>query len=300
MVNISQHKGGGIYCDNSSPLINECILVGNESVSSGGAIACEFYSAPEISNCMLIRNESATGGGVYCFRSSPLISGSTLYGNRAHNAGGGIALALNSYPEITTTIITESAEGEALKCIDGSSQPVVSCSDIFGNAGGDWTGCIAEYEGVNGNFSLDPYFCNELDDDFHLAGISPCLPGNNDCSQQIGALGFGCDEPTAVDEETEEEKLPQEFALSQNYPNPFNPSTMIKFSLPVRSYVNLSIFNVLGQKVVTVADDIFEAGYHTVNWDGQDSNGRQVSSGIYIYRIQADTFADSRKMLLIK
>jgi methionine-rich copper-binding protein CopC len=94
--------------------------------------------------------------------------------------------------------------------------------------------------------------------------------------------------------------LPIEFALAQNYPNPFNPSTEIAFSLPSASQVELSVFNVLGQKVVTLLDEQMAAGEHTVTWDGRNSDGSSVSSGVYFYRIAANSFVDTKKMMMLK
>ena len=299
-VNSSQKMGGGIYCDNSSPSIDGCTFVGNETVNFGGGVMCNYSSAPAISNTLFLRNKANTGGAVFCSISSPHISGCTFYDNSAAGSGGGIALSLNSEPEIETSIIAFGSQGEAIYCSDASSNPVISCTDIFGNTGGDWVGCIEEMNDLEGNFSLDPYFCDEMNDDFHLAGISPCMPDNNECGEQIGALGFGCDEPTDINDDTGEGGLPEGFVLHQNHPNPFNPSTTISFALPVRSDINLSVFNILGRKVATIADDTYEAGYHSLIWDGRDSEGREVSSGVYFYRLDTDKFSECRKMLLIK
>ena len=94
--------------------------------------------------------------------------------------------------------------------------------------------------------------------------------------------------------------LPATFALEQNYPNPFNPTTNVAFALPVASQVELSVFNVLGQKVATVVNGEYPAGNHTVTWDGTNSDGGSVSSGVYFYRIQAEGFSETRKMMLLK
>ena len=94
--------------------------------------------------------------------------------------------------------------------------------------------------------------------------------------------------------------LPDVFALHANYPNPFNPSTSIQFDLPSPCHVTLDIFNIAGQKVATVADRAYEAGFHTVEWDGRTSGGQQVASGIYLYRIAAGDFVETRKMMLLK
>jgi len=89
--------------------------------------------------------------------------------------------------------------------------------------------------------------------------------------------------------------LPSEYALSQNYPNPFNPRTTISFSLPVASHVSLEIYNVMGQRVTTVADGFYEAGVHACEWDGS-----AVASGVYFYRIETPEFVETKKMMLLK
>ena len=105
--------------------------------------------------------------------------------------------------------------------------------------------------------------------------------------------------PTPV-EDQEPEILPASFELFQNYPNPFNPATIIEYSLPKRSDVNISIYNILGQKTKNLVSGEYGAGIWQVVWDGTDSDGRQVASGIYFYRIKASVFVMSRKMLMLK
>jgi hypothetical protein len=95
--------------------------------------------------------------------------------------------------------------------------------------------------------------------------------------------------------------LPKQFALSQNYPNPFNPGTSIDFDLPVRSTVNLAIYNVLGQRVRTlIANENLPAKHYTKTWDGTTDRGTAAASGIYFYKIEAGTFVQTRKMVLMK
>jgi hypothetical protein len=88
--------------------------------------------------------------------------------------------------------------------------------------------------------------------------------------------------------------------LMQNYPNPFNPQTQIEFSLVEASKVTLTVYNLLGQKVVTLVDEILPAGRHVFNWDGQDESGREVASGLYFYNLQAGDHGDVGKMTLMK
>jgi hypothetical protein len=94
--------------------------------------------------------------------------------------------------------------------------------------------------------------------------------------------------------------VPTEFALSQNYPNPFNAVTDIRYALPVKARVNLKIYNLLGQEVITLVDGERGPGHHTVEWDGHDSNTLEVASGIYFYRLKTEDFSATRKMVLIK
>jgi hypothetical protein len=95
-------------------------------------------------------------------------------------------------------------------------------------------------------------------------------------------------------------QTPDEFALQQNYPNPFNPTTTIKYALKENADVTLNIYNVLGQLVKTLVNEKQTAGFKTVKWDGTNRYGAKVASGIYIYRIEAKNFVQSKKMILMK
>jgi len=96
------------------------------------------------------------------------------------------------------------------------------------------------------------------------------------------------------------EKL-QSFRLEQNFPNPFNPNTIISYSLPQTSEINLTIYNMLGQRIRSLVEKINQSeGTHTSRWDGRDDAGKQVPSGIYIYRMQAGEFVQSRKLMLLR
>jgi len=99
---------------------------------------------------------------------------------------------------------------------------------------------------------------------------------------------------------TKEATLPEKFSLEQNYPNPFNPETEIRFQLPEASQVVVRIFNTLGQEIRTLTDREYEAGFHSLRWDSMDSNGNTVSSGIYLYQLQAGSFSEIRKMTLLR
>jgi endoglucanase len=103
--------------------------------------------------------------------------------------------------------------------------------------------------------------------------------------------------PTAVGTTT---STPKEFTLGQNFPNPFNPSTTIEYSVPRTSHVNLTIYNLLGQRVRTLVDREMNQGSHPVQWDGTDDNHSQLPSGMYVYRMQAGEFTATQKLILSK
>jgi hypothetical protein len=92
-----------------------------------------------------------------------------------------------------------------------------------------------------------------------------------------------------------DENIPSEFALKQNYPNPFNPSTVINYELPTTNFVELSIYNLLGQKVATLVSQEQRTGYHKVKWDASG-----FASGVYYYQLKAGEFQDVKKMILIR
>ncbi len=108
------------------------------------------------------------------------------------------------------------------------------------------------------------------------------------------------DETVDVSGEADNPNLPEGFALFQSYPNPFNPEARISYYLPRDCEVTVTIYNVLGQRVRTLFDGRQGAGTHSLRWDGRSDQGIELSSGIYLYRLDADDFSDAKKMMLIK
>jgi len=98
----------------------------------------------------------------------------------------------------------------------------------------------------------------------------------------------------------EEDSLYDGFAFNQNYPNPSNPSTTFSFSLPGQFNVNLTVYNILGQKVIELIDGSYETGNHSVSWNGENALGVAVSSGIYFAKFKAGNYQRSRKLIILK
>jgi parallel beta-helix repeat protein len=166
--NTADGSGGGMYVHDSSPALTGCTLTGNDAGSSGGAMYCGSGSSPSLAHCTFKVNLANQGTGLYCYNGAS--------------------------PELTHCIIAFGAGGNGVFCDDALSEPSLECCDVYGNWGGNWDGCIADQEGVNGNFSEDPMFCGDLNPDapYTLHADSPCAPQNNQECGLIGAWGVGC------------------------------------------------------------------------------------------------------------
>jgi len=114
----------------------------------------------------------------------------------------------------------------------------------------------------------------------------------SDC---VVILNVGKPEPPVVDDATKNGALPMEYALAQNYPNPFNPSTEISYSLKQAGEVRIEVLNILGQRVATLFEGYLEAGDHSVSWDASAQ-----ASGVYLYRLTAGEFVETKKMMFLK
>ncbi len=104
-----------------------------------------------------------------------------------------------------------------------------------------------------------------------------------------------------VEEQPVNGLIPESYQLSQNYPNPFNPVTTIQYGLPKPSTITLTVYSLLGEKVVTlIKNELQNPGYQTITWDGRNSAGVRVVSGVYFYRLRADGFVKTNRLMLIR
>jgi hypothetical protein len=218
--NRADYAGGGIaLAHGASPSINYCEFSENFAQYGGGLFAIDQCS-PVITNS-LFRGDSAEqhGGGVYCYTSSPFLDFCTLSGNSAFlgaaidshegsvvslinctlsaNASGfgGVIRSFGALLNVTNTIIAFSrTPSEAVYCVGAGGSAALTCCDIYGNAGGDWVGCIQDQLGENGNISSDPFFCSAVPDDdmnWTLRSDSPCAPAQSGCGL-IGGWDVDC------------------------------------------------------------------------------------------------------------
>jgi hypothetical protein len=319
--NVATAGGAIVIFNESYPLLRECLFENNQAtVWGGGAIDC-WSSNVEIDSCIFRNNSANTnGGGANFGGSQATIAGSMFTGNSANNKGGAIRC---HFADVTTTECTmvgnEAVTGGGIHCGDLSTANVnntliafstgggamagfepdfatISCSDFYGNDGGDWTGDFAPQLGINGNFSADPVFCESSVGDYALDHISPCAAENQlDCGQ-VGARGIGCYLSATPLVNT----LPSPISQVGNYPNPFNPSTTIFFTLAEAGTTRVQIYDLAGHVVRHLADGEFPGQAHRLNWDGRSDAGRPVPTGVYFYRITSGTTQVSGRMALVK
>ena len=168
---------------------------------------------------------------------------------------------------------------------------------MYGNADGDWVGCIAGQDTMNGNLWADPLFCEPDSGDYRIEEDSPCAPPNNSCGVLIGAEPAGCSPTSAANIGGAMLAAP---LLRPAVPNPFNSATVISFDLPKAGRVSVRVFNARGQLVRTLVDEEKAAGHHRVQWNGLDSGGDLVSAGVYFCKFEADGNVTTGKLVLLE
>jgi predicted outer membrane repeat protein len=191
-------SGGAISCWQSGPLIQQCTFRENTAGLDGGALYVGGVGNPTLEDCLLVRNVAGNrGAAVRCyFATGAHFLRSTIV--QSDSPGGAIFTELSGATTLDKTILAWGTSGAAVVC--GDSSPVtLNCCDLYGNVGGDWTGCIAEQLGQAGNFSLDPLFCDLLEDSFLLEPNSPCAPENSGSCGLIGGFPAGCAAVSAGD-----------------------------------------------------------------------------------------------------
>jgi hypothetical protein len=150
---------------------------------------CQSDAAPLFLSTIFVANQAGEGGAWFVESGNPSSMSCTFYGNQS---GSGSSIKVNSDTvTVEHSIIAFAPFGEAVTCAGGVVN--LTCTDIYANLGGNWTGCIASQLGQNGNFSANPLFCDATNRDFTIRAASPCAPANSPpgCGL-IGALPVGC------------------------------------------------------------------------------------------------------------
>jgi hypothetical protein len=185
---------------------------------------------------------------------------------------------------------------------DGKSSPFSTDYRSGANGSEEWDIEVSHPKGCNGVLRFDGV--DEIPKKYRVILVSPDggwpidLRSQREYRLQTPMTHLTVRVLVGLDSDIERkltELLPDSYSLGQNYPNPFNPVTTIRYGLPQRSMVNLTLFNALGQQVRQLVSGEQEAGFHDVKFDGSG-----LASGVYFYRVRAGSFVESRKLILLK
>lgn len=321
-------EGGGIYCVNASPVLKNLLITNNSSVSFGGGICFRSNSSPLISDVTVTNNRSRAGGGIaFLSYSNFRLERSLVYNNQAPGGIGSALVIVGCNAEIINCTIADNT-GSNFGITSESSSTLFLNSILWNNGRyeilfrdklidifncdlkGDRQALTSEYADLNNvhitnTINMDPCFDGRS---YSLSSQSPCIDGGADFfiwkdkivlnlsdqfySGKYPDMGFSeYKSITHVIETT----VPECHTLSQNYPNPFNPSTKIKFGIANQEFVNLRIYDILGNEVTVLVNEEKPAGEYEVEFDGS-----KLASGIYYYRVSAGNFSQVKKMCLLK
>ena len=303
--------GGGISVYNGTPVSMNNLIVENSTLRGGGVIIESGTNTSSPSSNAIqgrflqnINGLNSTEINSKQTQSEPTFENNTIVNNIATQFGGGMFFGVG-IPVLMNCILWDNT--------------AISGSQISGTADVQYSDVEGGYIGT-GNIDENPQF--ELGHPYYtLLSNSPCInTGNSNAlyndledpnnpgnpwwpAQGTLANDMGhCGGPNSLWQYWEwpvpvEDKTPTVvgFKLNQNYPNPFNPTTMIKYAIPERSFVELKVFDILGREVASLVNEEQDAGYYEFNF-----NAVKLSSGIYFYRIKADDFVQTKKMILIK
>lgn len=288
---IGNHAGteGGavkLTADGSSQFI-DCEFIENSCDYGGGAIM--FYSAinTEIIQCLFLNNSTtyAGGGAIYTLGDGNdfSITNCTFYGNEAINSSGGAISLSYSTVAITNSIIYNNIEAYDIGDNLYLSQAAVATVNNT-NLSMPSMATVDNYFGEN-NIEVNPLFVDETNFDLHLSTNSECI----DAGVDVG-LSFNGNAPDMGCYETDiNDNINTIFAslepLHYSSPNPFTSNTNISYQLERDRNVDLSIYDLLGKKIVTLVNEHQNKGSYQANWNGTDSEGNKQASGIYFYKL---------------
>jgi hypothetical protein len=292
--------GGGVYVA-GSPTIQDCIFDHCATDGDGGAIAV-VSGSPVVRGILFRQNSAARGGAVFSVGSSPTFDRCTFHGNSSTAGSGGTAFCGGGAAAAFGHVIVSTSSGGTAVACEASGAANFTCSDVFGNQGGDWTGCIAGQNGVDGNISLNPRFCSPPVGNFRLHVQSPCLA--QPCGR-MGAYGQGCWGNVVAEQVGKSQGADSTAAVIARpdgpplelVPSPSRASVTIRYSLPERGPASIRIFDVAG-RLVHAVDAPSSRG--DLTWDGTDGSGAQVAPGVYFVRITAGGTVETKRVTLIR
>ncbi len=297
-------SGGGLCFRGDNSVITENIFIENRA-AKGGGLYLEGSYIRVFQNLLAFNIGGVDGGGIYINGTNITLENNVISYNSANGAGG--VYSDNSSPFTPITMTNNIIWGNTAVSwpqIYIRHHPLeVSYCDVQGG-----------WQGV-GNIDIDPLFRNSSNGDFHLMSTfcgdpydSPCIDVGDptiqdyflDCDwglglqlSDMGAYGGGDSTIQAIEEHFPPK--PEKLILFQNYPNPFNAATTLEFYLPADIKIELSIYNLLGQKLAILYNGFMPSGEHRISWDSSP-----YPSGIYFARLRTGDKIHARKMIFLK
>jgi predicted outer membrane repeat protein len=311
-------EGGGIYMESCSPDLLNVIVSGNESAGQGGGIFCKNAN-PIMKNIVVCNNSaSESGGGICCIAGSlPVLMNSTVSHNISPSPGNGL-YCHPSYPELTNVILWGDSISEiwAYSQLSHNIPPItIRWSDIEGGQTGIYSYHIPVHW-LDGNIDQNPLFTHEEDDPYAIDWSSPCKDsGTPDTSglalppfdmlgnvrvwdgdwDGIAIVDMGAYEcasvPVGHDIPLPGFRLPGITCR----PNPFCSTAILEYEIREMSWVTLSVYNHLGQKVAVLTDEIKDSGKHRTEWDSGN-----LPSGVYFASFVGENQLKTIRVVLIK
>ena len=303
--------GGAIRCGDGNPLIENNIIIHNRGRYGAGIVF--NYSGGVIRNNIISENfggEDYAGSGIWILANRfdnkmKVVENNTIVNNSSVLNGGGIFLWSTNSVFVHNNIVW----GNIAPANPQIRVTSASAQIIYNDVEGGFTG--------EGNINLDPEFGGT---DYYLSSTSPCIdagkdsivfndvedpfnpgfalwPSQGTLRNDMGVFGGpNCSNlPQVVLSVDEEGKVPEEYYLFQNYPNPFNPETRINYQVLEPAFVTIKVFNTIGQEIKTLVNEFKQIGRYDVKFDGTG-----LTSGIYFYRLEANKFAETKKMVILK
>ncbi|MEA3499757.1 MAG: T9SS type A sorting domain-containing protein [Candidatus Marinimicrobia bacterium] len=344
ILNNQASMGGGIYSiDNSVLNLQNVNILGNSAIKNvtlspklgslykasdiqsisnyGGGIHCQNTELT-LQNTIVAKNESdGNGSGISLSESFVKSINSTYYGNSSSKNGGAFYLDYNSQAVIVNSILWQNSPQEIYLKSDSIT---ITYSDIEGGESGIVDSGFVDWSA--GNISSDPDFVDTTNNNYNLNIGSACENVGTDFfifqgdtiidlsedeysgnAPDFGAFGSNpnISDPTVNIKEIKNIVIPEKLEVFPAYPNPFNPTVTIPYAIPENGRVKISIYNILGQKVLSLVDEIQEKGNHKVLWNSENKYGVKISTGIYFVTIWVKYSSNeldfgSYKIVLIK
>jgi len=292
--NSTYDDGGGLHCNwGSNPTLERVRIIGNYCADKGAGICCghnEHSTDLTLNEVLICHNTSGEkGSAIYMVDSSSYFDNITICDNSTNSNYWGSIYCEDAYINLNNGIIWNN-QNSGFNFYNGGYADVT-----YSNT--------QDYFVGEGNIYQDPYFINPTIGNYNLQETSPCIDAGDPTSPfdpdgtitDMGAYYYN--QGTITENNTIQLT---EFMLT-NYPNPFNPTTTISFSILDESNVELSIYNIKGQKIKSLLCNQIAAGEHSIVWNGDNDSGKKVGSSVYLYKLNVDDKTEAvKKCMLLK